>query len=89
MKYLPSPLRSAFFSPRRVRTPAGKFGRDGQRLIGLAELDLRPVETALNQPRQARPAEAAENVVEQTVHLAMKRQEGIEIVARRREVLFP
>ena len=67
---------------------AGKFGRDHHRLVGVADLELRPAEPPFHQGDQAWRAEAAECVVEQTVHLAVKRDEWVVIAARRRELLI-
>ncbi|MGY0572067.1 hypothetical protein ACTGJ9_014230 [Bradyrhizobium sp. RDM12] len=66
-----------------------KFGRDGQHLVGLAQFDLGPAETAFHHRRKVGSGDAAKHVIEQTVHFAMKRQERIEVVANRRKLLAP
>src|SRR5690606_7240150 len=62
---------------------AGHLGRHLDLLLAVGDLDARPASA----PEGGEPAErrqtavkAAENIVEQAVHLAMQRQEGVAIV---------
>src|ERR1700747_358357 len=67
----------------------GKFGGNRHLLVGFAELDPWPRELALHQRIAYSPkrAEPAKGVVEQAVHLAMKREKRIESLAPGRELL--
>src|SRR5690349_1222685 len=66
---------------------ARELGRDRQPLVGLAELDLGPTELPLHERREAFAPEAAEDVVEEPVHFAVKRHERIAGAARRCDLL--
>src|SRR5258705_5003223 len=58
---------------------AGQFRRDLDLLVGLADLDVRPPERAIEQAigAERRHVETAEDVIEYAVHFTVQRQQGI------------
>src|SRR5882757_5299452 len=57
---------------------AGQFRRDLDLLVGLADLDVRPPERAIEQAvgAERRHVETAEDVIEYAVHFTVQRQQG-------------
>src|ERR1700753_3740785 len=70
-------------------TESRQFGGNRHGLVSFAEFEPRPGELALHQriAKTTKRTEATERVVEQTVHLAVKRQKRIESLASGRELL--
>jgi hypothetical protein len=61
----------------------GKFGDDLDFLLGLVDFDIRPS----NRLRaERRDVERAERIVEQPIHLAVKREERVGLTAARAQV---
>src|SRR3546814_2205880 len=54
----------------------GKFGGNADLRVGLAKLDMRPGKVTAD-TAEAGYAEAAEDIVEQAVHLAVQRQQRV------------
>src|SRR5581483_5558943 len=66
-----------------------QFGGNRDSLVGFAEFEPGPGELALHQriAKTTKRTEATERVIEQAIHLAVKRQKRIESLAPGRELL--